>query len=300
MLMDLFYEAAPIDQKERVHFHEFMLARHAFLREAREHRKSGQDDLIEEMARQIADETRLLCFDELQITDIGDAMILGRLFEHLFARKIVVVATGNRPPDDFYKNGINRQLFLPFIDVFKQNLDSLELHAARDYRLERLLAAPVYYAPLGPAATQAMDDSWARLTHGAAAQRMALDVLGRRLEVPRAAAGCARFSFAELCERPLGSADYLEIAERFHTVLIDDIPLLTPDRREEAARFRNLIDALYEAKTKLVCSAEREPAQLYPEGTQSFEFERTASRLMEMRSKEYLAAPRRDGPVSET
>ena len=294
MLMDLFFEAAPTDAKERVHFHQFMLARHAFLREARASRKEGQDDLIAEMAKAIADETKLLCFDEFQVTDIGDAMILGRLFEHLFARKVVIVATSNRPPDDLYKNGLNRQLFLPFIALIKEKLDIVEIKAARDYRLERLLAAPIYYTPLGPLTEKAMDETWARLTHGAAAKPVALEVQGRKLEVQRAAAGCARFSFEELCDRPLGAADYLELAERFDTLFIDNIPMMTPDRKEAAARFRTLIDALYEGKTKLVCSAAAEPSQLYPEGAQSFEFERTASRLMEMRSKDYLAAPRHD------
>jgi cell division protein ZapE len=294
MLMDLFYEHAPGRKKQRVHFHEFMQARHIFLRRARAARDLSQDDLIAEMAKDVADDARLLCFDEIQISDIADAMILGRLFEHLFARNVVIVATGNRPPDDFYKNGINRQLFLPFVDLFKEKLDIVELKAERDFRLERLMAAPVYYAPLGPAAKQAMDSAWARLTHGAKPQATSFDVHGRRVEAPRTAAGCARFTFAELCERPLGPADYLELADRFNTIMIDDIPFLTPDNREAAARLRILVDALYEAKAKLVCSAAAEPAALYPEGAQSFEFERTASRLMEMRSKDYLATPRPD------
>ncbi len=294
MLMDLFFARAEVAKKQRTHFHEFMLARHAFLRSARAARGDSQDDLIEEMAKAIAAEARLLCFDELQITDIADAMILGRLFEQLFDRGVVIVATGNRPPDDFYKNGLNRQLFLPFIALFKEKLDIMEVKAERDFRLERLMAAPVYYAPLGRETEAAMNEAWLRLTHGAAEKALALEVQGRRLDAPRTAAGCARFFFDELCDRPLGAADYLEIADRFDTVLIDDIPLLTPDRGEAAARFRNLIDALYEAKTKLVCSAAAEPGALYPEGAQSFEFERTASRLTEMRSKDYLTAGRRD------
>lgn len=292
MLMDLFYDHAPGRKKQRVHFHEFMQARHAFLRRARAERDSSQDDLIAEMAKEIADEARLLCFNEVQISDIADAMILGRLFEHLFARKVVIVATGNRAPEDFYKDGINRQLFLPFIDLFKATLDIVELAAARDFRLERLMAAPVYHTPLGAAASLAMDEAWARLTHGAQPKGATFEVNGRRLKAPRTAAGCARFDFAELCDQALGPADYLELAARFDTIMIDDIPLLTPDRKEAAARLRTLVDALYEAKAKLVCSAAAEPSALYPEGTQSFEFERTASRLMEMRSKDYLAAPR--------
>ncbi len=293
MLLDLFFEAAPVKKKRRVHFHEFMLAQHAFLREARE-RDVGQDQLIPQMAKHVAADARLLCFDEIQVTDIADAMILGRLFERLFEEDVVIVATSNRPPDELYKNGLNRQLFLPFIALLKQKLDLIEIAGPQDFRLRQLLAAPVYYAPLGPAADEAMQRAWRRLTASAAPQSMTLDVGGRALKVEREAAGVAWFSFEELCARPLGAADYLEIAERFHTVLLEKIPRLTPSNREEAARFRTLIDALYEAKVKLVASAETQPQDLYPAGDQSFEFERTASRLMEMRSEAYLALPRRD------
>ncbi len=293
MLMDLFFEAAPVKEKRRVHFHEFMQATHARLRQARA-RGPGPDQLIAQVAKQAADDARLLCFDEVQVSDIGDAMILGRLFERLFAEGVVIVATSNRLPDDLYKNGLNRQLFLPFIAKLKQELDCVELAGPRDYRLEQLMAAPIYYAPLGPAADEAMDRAWARLTFGASPQAVTLDVGGRALRVEREAAGVARFSFEELCARPLGAADYLEIAERFHTVLLESIPRLTPAMREEAARFRTLVDALYEAKVKLVASAEVEPASLYPAGDQRFELERTASRLMEMRSESYLALQRRD------
>jgi cell division protein ZapE len=293
MLLDLFFEAAPVKKKRRVHFHEFMLARHAFLREARA-RGAGQDQLIAQAAKQVADDAHLLCFDELQVTDIADAMILGRLFERLFAEEVVVVATSNRPPDDLYRNGLNRQLFLPFIALLKRQLDIVEIAGPEDFRLRQLMAAPVYYAPLGPAADESIARAWDRLTAAATPQHVVLDVGGRPLMVERAAAGVARFTFDELCARPLGAADYLEIAERFHTVLVEHIPKLTPSMREEAARLRTLIDALYEAKVKLVASAEAEPQKLYPEGDQSFEFERTASRLMEMRSESYLALPRRD------
>jgi cell division protein ZapE len=282
-----------VRKKRRVHFHEFMLARHAFLREARA-RGVGAEQLVAQAAKQVADEARLLCFDEVQVTDIADAMILGRLFERLFAEDVVIVCTSNRPPDELYKHGLNRQLFVPFIGLIKARLDLVRLAGPRDYRLERLMAAPVWYAPLGPAADDAMERAWARLTLGAHAQSVTLDVGGRPLRVAREAAGVARFSFEELCARPLGAADYLEIAERFHTVLLEHIPRLSPSMREEAARFRTLVDALYEAKVKLVASAETEPAALYPAGDQSFEFERTASRLMEMRSESYLALPRRD------
>ena len=294
MLMDLFFEAAPVARKWRVHFHEFMLSRHAFMRAARARGETGQDQLIDACARDVAARARLLCFDELQVSDIADAMLIGRLFERLFALDVVVVATSNRPPKDLYKNGLNRQLFLPFIGLIEAKLDVVELPAARDYRLQRLMAEPVYFAPLGPFASEAMDRAWARLTMGAAPRPVELDVQGRKLVARRAAAGCARFEFAELCERPLGAADYIQIAEHFDAVLLDDVPKLGPARREEAARFRNLIDALYEAKVKLVCAADAEPDALYPAGDQSFEFERTASRLMEMRSRDYLAAERRD------
>ncbi|MBC7768047.1 MAG: cell division protein ZapE, partial [Phycisphaerales bacterium] len=298
LLMDLFFEAAPAKKKRRVHFHEFMLDQHAALREARARIASdggaGQDQLIAQAAERVADDAQLLCFDEVQVSDIADAMILGRLFERLFAADVVIVATSNRPPDELYKNGLNRQLFAPFIDLLKQKLDLVEIAGPRDYRLERLMAAPVYYTPLGPAADDAMEGAWARLTHGAHAHGVTLDVGGRALRVERQAAGVARLTFEDLCTRPLGAADYLEIAERFHTVLLENIPRLDPAKREEAARFRTLIDALYEAKVKLVASAEAAPQDLYPAGDQSFEFERTASRLMEMRSESYLALPRRD------
>ena len=293
LLLDLFFEAAPVKKKRRVHFHEFMLAQHAAMRDARA-AGAGQDQLITQAAKRVANGAQLLCFDEVQVTDIADAMILGRLFERLFENNVTIVATSNRPPDELYKNGLNRQLFLPFIDLLKQKLDVISVAGPRDYRLERLMAAPVYYAPLGPAAEESMDRAWERLTLGAAPQSVTLDVGGRALKVEREAAGVARFSFEELCARPLGAADYLEIAERFHTVLLENIPKLSPSMREEAARFRTLIDALYEAKVKLVASADAQPQTLYPAGDQSFEFERTASRLMEMRSESYLALPRRD------
>ncbi len=293
MLMDVFFENAPVKKKRRVHFHEFMLARHAFLKRARENGQ-GHDQLIAQAAKEVSNDARLLCFDELQVTDIADAMILGRLFERLFADEVVIVATSNRPPDELYRNGINRQLFEPFIALIEAKLDLVQLAGPRDFRLEHLMAAPVYYAPLGLAADEAMSRAWARLTHGALPQTTMLDVSGRALKVEREAAGVARFTFDELCARPLGAGDYIEIAEYFHTVLLEHIPKLTPAMREEAARFRTLIDALYEAKVKLVASADAQPGELYPAGDQSFEFERTASRLMEMRSQAYLAQPRRD------
>jgi len=303
MLMDLFFEAAAIREKRRVHFHDFMLDVHAFIfewrklssAEKRKHpafvREAG-DDPIAPAAKHIADQASLLCFDEFHVSQIADAMILGRLFEQLFDRSVVVVATSNRKPSDLYPNGINRQLFVPFIKRLEQELDVVELKAARDFRLDRLTAAPVYYSPLGAAADAKMDEAFARLTAGARASAATLDVQGRQLHVPQQAVGVARFSFEELCTRPLGAADYLSIARHYHTVLIDRVPKMAQDQRTWAARFVTLIDALYDARTKLVMSAEAQPDDLYLAGDQAFEFQRTASRLHEMRSADYLAAER--------
>jgi cell division protein ZapE len=303
MLMDLFFEAARIKDKRRVHFHDFMLETHAFIFEWRKlsqeerrkhpaHVRGSGDDPIAPAARRIADQAGLLCFDEFHVTQIADAMILGRLFEQLFDRGVTIVATSNRKPSDLYKDGINRQLFVPFIKRLEQELDVVELKAARDFRLDRLTAAPVYYSPLGAAADAKMDEAFARLTAGARASAATLDVQGRQLHVPQQAVGVARFSFEELCTRPLGAADYLSIARHYHTVLIDRVPKMAHDQRTWAARFVTLIDALYEARTKLVMSAEVQPDDLYAAGDQAFEFQRTASRLHEMRSADYLAAER--------
>ena len=303
MLMDLFFDAADVTAKRRVHFHDFMLETQDFLSawrklddaERRRHPdrvRGAGDDPIPPAAERVAGSARLLCFDEFQVTDIADAMILGRLFEQLFARGVTVVATSNRHPDDLYRNGLNRQLFLPFIALLKSRLEVFELVADRDYRLERLEAQPVYYAPLGPHAEASMNKAWAAVTVGAEPHPGHLTVKGRELAVRRQAAGCARFDFAELCDRPLGPEDYLKIARAFHTVFLDAVPILTPDRQDVARRFVTLIDALYEAKTKLVMSAEAEPDQLYNRGEGAFEFQRTASRLYEMRSHAYLAAER--------
>lgn len=293
MLMDLFAQSAAHRDLRRVHFHAFMLEQHAHLRAERD-RGQAQDDVIVRIAKALAKQTRVLCLDELQITDITDALLVGRLFAQLLERGVTILATSNRPPRDLYLHGLNRQLFEPFIALIEQQLDVLELTAARDYRLERLTEAPVWHAPLGPAATRALDDAWSRLTCGARPLPTALEVQGRRWEISSTAAGCARLSFDQACRQARGAADYIELAQRFHTVLLDSIPKLDPQDREAAARFRTLIDALYEAKTKLVASAAAEPAKLYLEGAQSFEFERTTSRLMEMQARDYLAAPRRD------
>ncbi|MEZ5987212.1 MAG: cell division protein ZapE [Hyphomonas sp.] len=300
MLMDLFFENAAPKAKRRVHFHEFMaeiqdrLDTWRKMPEGERRRspwrvKGAGDDPIPPVAKQVAAEAQLLCFDEFQVTQIADAMILARLFDQLFSRGITMVATSNREPDDLYKDGINRPLFLPFIKHLKDRCDVFHLASDRDYRLDRLIAAPVWYAPLGPQADASLEDVWTRLTSGAHAQHVTLTVKGRKLEVSREAAGVAWFSFDELCARPLYSRDYLTIAANFHTIILRGIPQLGPDKRNEAARFVALIDALYEAKIKLIASAAAEPEILYPEGDGAFEFERTVSRLHEMRSTDYLA-----------
>jgi cell division protein ZapE len=303
MLMDLFFEDAAPKAKRRVHFHEFMaeiqdrLDTWRKMPEADRKRspwrvKGAGDDPIPPVAKQVAADAQLLCFDEFQVTQIADAMILARLFDQLFSRGVTMMATSNRVPDDLYKDGINRPLFLPFIQHLKERCDIFHLASDRDYRLDRLIAAPVWYAPLGPEADASLEEVWTRLTSGAHAQHVTLTVKGRKLEVSREAAGVAWFTFEELCARPLYSRDYLTIAANFHTIILRGIPQLGADKRNEAARFVALIDALYEAKIKLVASAAAEPETLYPEGDGAFEFERTVSRLHEMRSTDYLAEER--------
>ncbi len=307
MLMDLFFEAVGRKDKRRVHFHDFMLETHAFIFEWRKlsaadkrkhpaHVRDAGDDPIAPAAKRIADQAGLLCFDEFHVTQIADAMILGRLFEQLFERGVTVVATSNRKPSDLYKDGINRQLFMPFIKRLEDELDVIELKSARDYRLDRLVAAPVYYAPLGPESDKAMDAAFARLIAGAKPSSETLDVQGRKLQVTRQAMGVARFEFDELCKKPLGAADYLTLARHYPTILLDHVPKMGLDQRTWAARFVTLIDALYESKTKLVMSADAQPDEIYVTGDGAFEFQRTASRLHEMRSADYLAAEREAAP----
>jgi cell division protein ZapE len=304
MLMDLFFDEAPITWKRRVHFHEFMGGVHDMLGEWRKmddrarkrsewHVRGAGDDPIAPAAKRIASGASLLCFDEFQVTQIADAMILSRLFDALFDEGVTVVATSNRHPDDLYTDGINRPLFLPFVEILKSNCDVFELNADRDYRLDRLSEAPVWYTPLDAASEAALDRAWDRLTLGAQPQHCTLTVKGRKLEVSREAAGVARFTFEELCARPLGARDYHTLGANFHTVILARIPLLSPENRNEAARFVTLIDELYEARVKLVASAAAEPDALYPSGDGSFEFQRTASRLHEMRSTEYFAEAHR-------
>jgi len=287
MLMDLFFSEVPMRAKRRVHFHAFMAEVHVGIHIARE---SNVKDPVQPVADEIAEGATLLCFDEFQVTDITDAMILGRLFEALFARGVVVVATSNRPPDDLYKEGLNRANFLPFIRLFKERMDVIELDSPTDYRQGRLATEQRYFAPLGPAARAAMDAAWARETGGAAGGALTLSIRGRRVAIAQATEEAGRAGFADLCEKPLGPSDYLTIAERFAIFLLDDIPRLTWDKNNEAKRFVSLIDAFYEARIKLYCSAEVRPEELYTEGKGAFEFARTISRLAEMQASDWPPA----------
>jgi cell division protein ZapE len=283
MLMDLFFEAAPVARKRRVHFHAFMQEVHAGIAKAR---AGGTTDPVKPVADAVADGATLLCFDEMQITDITDAMLVGRLFERLFERGVVVVTTSNRAPDELYKEGLNRQLFLPFIALIKDRVEVHELASATDHRLDRLAGAPVYHTPLGAEATAALDAAWDHLALGPG-DPLTLTVQGRAVRLPAYRNGVARAAFAELCGQPLGPADYLAIAEAIDVLILDDVPVLGRARNNEAKRFVTLIDALYETKVRLVASAAAEPDALYPEGAGAFEFARTASRLHEMRSADW-------------
>lgn len=292
MLMDLFYEAAPAIPKRRVHFHAFMLEVHAALHTWRE---QNVDDPILRVAEDIAKGVRLLAFDELQVTNVADAMILSRLFTAILGHGVTVVATSNRPPRDLYKNGLSRDLFLPFIDLIEQELDVVSLNGPTDYRLDRLAGMPTYYVPNGPEATAALSEAFFRLTDYPPEDRAhvpteTIDVGGgRTLHVPKSLKGVAVFSFKRLCGEARGAADYLAVAQRYHTVIIVGVPKMGPEKRNEAMRFVALIDALYEYRVKLLMGADALPAELYPAGDYAFEFERTVSRLMEMQSADYMA-----------
>jgi cell division protein ZapE len=296
MLMDLFCEASPVKRKRRVHFHAFMTEVHERVYALRRQIKHGEitdGDPIRLVAAALAEEAWLLCFDEFHVTDIADAMILGRLFAGLFECGVVVVATSNLAPDDLYRDGLNRALFLPFIALLRQRMEVVRLDARTDFRLEKLAGAPVWYAPADAAAEAALDAAWQRLTGHQPAAPATLTVHGRTVRVPQAAAGAARFSFADLCEQPLGAADFLKLAYEFHTLVIDRIPAMDFAERNAAKRFIILIDTLYDLAVKLVASAAAEPDALYrgADGFEAQEFKRTASRLIEMRSQPYLALP---------
>jgi cell division protein ZapE len=296
MLMDLFFAASQTPRKRRVHFHEFMAETHERAHGYRRKLKDGaigNGDAIVLAADSIAEEARLLCFDEFHVTDIADAMILGRLFAQLFARGVTVVATSNVAPGGLYKDGLNRGLFLPFVALIEARMDVIRLDARADFRLEKLVGGKVWHVPADAAARAAIAAAWARLTAAAEPEPRALTVKGRTLHVPQAALGAARFAFDELCGRPLGATDYLRLAREFHTVLVEDIPVMGYAQRNEAKRFIALIDTLYDNAVKLIASAAAVPAELYraDEGFEAQEFRRTASRLIEMSSQSYLALP---------
>ncbi len=299
MLMDIFFRAAPVARKRRVHFHAFMQevqrelqsVRLRFTDLSRGGRRKGDradDDIVAEVARRIAAEAWLLCFDELQVLDIADAMILGRLFAALFEFGVVIVTTSNRPPRDLYKDGLQRELFLPFIDLIEKRLDVLHLDSGIDYRLESLRLMDVYLTPVGPESDARLDRYFRQLTHGADVRAETLVVHGRRLEIPRASDDIAFTRFEDLCARPLGPADYLAIAGKYDVLVMPGIPRLSAAKRDQAKRFVTLIDTLYEHHVKLICSADAPPEELYPAGDGAFEFERTVSRLHEMRSEAYM------------
>ncbi|MER8637278.1 cell division protein ZapE [Mesorhizobium sp. M0664] len=293
MLMDMFFELLPVRRKRRVHFNDFMADVQDRIQKHRQARKNGtakEDDPIPPVARALAEEAWVLCFDEFSVTDIADAMILSRLFSALFANGVVLVATSNVAPQDLYRDGLNRQLFLPFVAILERHAQVLALDADKDYRLDKLSRMPVYVTPADAAADHALDDAWAVMTHGRPTAETMLTVKGRHVMVPRAAGEAARFSFADLCERPLGARDYLAIAARFSTIFIDHVPVLGEGKRNEAKRFILLVDTLYDHHVRLVMSAAAPPAQLYTakRGNEVFEFERTASRLIEMQSHDWL------------
>lgn len=296
MIMDLFFAAAATDPKRRVHFHAFMADVHARIhawRGAKARHAVTGDDPIAPVAHDLAAEARLLCFDEFAVTDIADAMILGRLFTRLFAAGVTVVATSNVAPDDLYAGGLNRALFLPFVALLQDRMEVVRLDARTDFRLEKLSRAATFLVPADARAAAALTASFASLSGQPTGRPATLPLLGRAVAVPEAAGGVARFSFAALCDAPLGAADFLAIARAYHTVLIDGIRIIAPGERDVAKRFITLIDTLYDRHVKLLASAAAEPQGLYTaeEGREAFEFQRTVSRLIEMRSESYLALP---------
>ena len=282
MLMDMFVDASPVPAR-RVHFHAFMQEIHAGMHKARQ---DGVEDALQPVAQAVSTDIKLLAFDEMQITDITDAMIVGRLFEMLMQSGVVIVTTSNRVPDDLYKDGLNRQLFLPFIDLLKDKMEVAELASPTDYRQDRMSGSPVFFTPNGPEARAQIEEIWQRLTEGKA-KPLELIVQGRKVRLPGFHNGVARAKFFDLCGVPLGPADYLTIAEAARVLVIEDIPRLSRNNFNEAKRFVTLIDALYEARVQLIASAAATPEMLYVEGTGTFEFERTASRLREMQSADW-------------
>ncbi len=289
MLMDLFYDTAPVARKRRVHFHAFMLEIQQRLNELR--KTDRRADPLMRVAADVANDSWLLCFDEFHVVNIADAMILGRLFQAFFEQGVVVVATSNVAPRDLYKGGLQRDRFLPFIDLICEKLDVLDIGQGRDFRLDRLKGEPVWHIPCGRAASAKLDAAFATLTDDAPGEAIEIEVQGRTIHAHKAARGIARFTFEELCHKPRGASDYLTIANQFHTVMIDNIPLLDAKERDAAKRFVVLVDSLYEHKVNLFATADGEPGALYPEGDTAFEFQRTVSRLMEMQAEDYLDSP---------
>lgn len=293
MLMDMFFDLVPVRRKRRVHFNDFMADVHDRIGRHRDAVKRGDakgDDPIPPVARALAEEAWVVCFDEFTVTDIADAMILSRLFSALFAEGVVLVATSNVAPDDLYRDGLNRQLFLPFVATLKRHADVLPIDSPTDYRLEKLSRLPVYVTPLGPEADRQMDAAWNAVTEGIVETQERIELKGRAILVPRAAHDAARFTFAELCEAPLGARDYIAIAERFRTLFIDGIPVLDQTLRNPTKRLILLIDTLYDRRLRLVVSAATPPQSLYqgrPGVTEAFEFDRTVSRLIEMQSRDW-------------
>ena len=291
MLMDMFYDALPDDvPKRRVHFHEFMIEVHDYIHTRREGDgvREGVDATLPLLSEKIARESRVLCFDEFHVTDVADAMILGRLFRGLYDRGVVVVSTSNWPPDDLYQGGLQRDRFLPFIALLKERQEVVHLDSPMDYRTQFIVEEGSYFTPLGKGAQDQADTLFSHLTDGVEAEQESFKVKGRTIEVEAAAKGVARFSFAQLCEQPYGAEDYLEITRRYHTVFLEGVPKLTYDRRNEAKRLMNFVDVLYEAQAKLVVTADALPDALYRGKDHAFEFERTISRLQEMQSLEYI------------
>jgi cell division protein ZapE len=304
LLMDMFFRLVPASAKRRAHFHEFMADVHDRIARHRRAVKDGEangDDPIPPVARELAGEAWVLCFDEFSVTDIADAMILSRLFSALFAEGVVLVATSNVAPDDLYRDGLNRPLFEPFIAILKQHVEVKVLDAGRDYRLEKLSRMPVYLTPLGPETDARMDEIWAAATEGHVETPAELAIKGRKVTVPRAADGAARFPFSELCERPLAAREYLALAARFTVLFLDQVPVLDPTRRSAAKRFILLVDTLYDNRVRLVMSAAAAPHELYAgrPGVEQFEFQRTASRLIEMQGQDWqdMVAGRREKPA---
>lgn len=296
MLMDLFFETSVVVRKRRVHFHEFMADVHERIHAYRQEIKNGEtngQDPIHRSAAAIAEESWVLCFDEFHVTDIADAMILGRLFTRLFELGVVMVATSNLPPSDLYQDGLNRALFLPFVALLEKQCVVVRLDARIDFRLEKLTGMPTWYVPDDSKADEAIDEAWLRLTGIRTGTTQQLVVKGHAVRVPQAAMGVARFSFDDLCAQPLAASDYLKIAHEFHTIIVDHIPVMDYAQRNEAKRFIILIDTLYDNSVKLLASAAAQPDELYvaTDGYEVNEFKRTASRLIEMRSQAYLGLP---------